>query len=614
MTLAPAQQQSLQQQLNDLAGASDAGLDAHALSWASGYLAGLAAARSSALPAPDPATADTAQQTQPTLTIWYGSETGNGRGVAERLARAAEMAGHRVTLASTADIQPRAISKLSHLLLVVSTHGEGDPPEEAAALHTFLLSERAPRLENLQFAVFALGDSSYPDFCQTGKELDCRLAELGGSRLLDRVDVDVDFEPDEEAWRELALQTVAELLRRDDQATPSTVPGVHLQLVSADAAASSHDRRNPFHAEVLESAPLTVAPSAAVVKHIALALDDSGMRYEPGDALGIWAQHDPRLVDEILQLTALDGDATVTHKQTTLTLSQWLRERLELTQLTQPFLQAWAERGGITELQALLADRDALAQWVSSRQVADVLQAYPQAVSADELVGMLRGLTPRLYSIASSQLLCEDEVHLTVKQVGGINGDDQLRAGVASWCLSQQFAPGDRLPVYVEANPRFRLPEDHARDIIMIGPGTGVAPFRAFVQQRQALQAHVQNGEGRNWLFFGARHRRTDFLYQLDWQRFLRQGALHELSVAFSRDQAERIYVQQRLLERGGDVFDWLENGAHFYVCGDGQRMAKDVQQALLQIIAEHGGMSLEQAQAYLRRLQSEQRYQQDVY
>lgn len=606
MAMAPAQQQTLQQQLNDLAGSSDAGLDAQALSWASGYLAGLAAARAGLDIARAPATAPVASQ-QATLTIWYGSETGNGRGVAERLAGAAEAAGHVVTLAATDDIQPRSISKLSHLLLVVSTHGEGEPPETAAALHQYLLSERAPQLPQLAYAVFALGDSSYPDFCQTGRELDQRLAELGASRLLQRVEVDVDFAPAEESWRERVLVSVADLLPDAARAAPISAAPVHLQLVAGNAPESAHDRNNPWLAEVLESAPLTVAPSTAVVKHVAL--DAAALSYQPGDAVGIWPQHDQRLVDEILQLTGLDGAAVVAHRDQSLPLAQWLCERLELTQLTRPFLQAWAERGEFAELSGLLDDREALTAWQSSRQVVDVLRDYPRDVSADELVGMLRGLTPRLYSIASSPLLFEDELHLTVKQVGGLNREQRLRAGVASWQLAQQLAPGDSVPVYIEPNPRFRLPQDTARDIIMIGPGTGVAPFRAFVQQRQVLQA-----SGRNWLFFGARHRRTDFLYQLEWQRLQRQGALHELSVAFSRDQSERIYVQQRLLEQGRAVFEWLENGAHFYVCGDGQRMAKDVHQALLQIIARHGGLSSERAAAYLQQMQSDQRYQKDVY
>jgi len=614
MALAPAQQQHLQQQLNDLVGTAEAGLDAHALSWASGYLAGLAVARGADVTPSQAAQTQPATQTQSTLTIWYGSETGNGRGVAERLARAAEAAGHVVSLSSTADIQPRSISKLSHLLLVVSTHGEGDPPEEAAALYKYLLGERAPNLGELQFAVFALGDSSYPDFCQTGSELDQRLAELGAHRLLERIDVDVDYEADEDNWREQVLETVTDLLQTDAQAAAP----MHLQLVTqpvSDAGESSqYDRRQPYQAEVVESAPLTVAPSDAVVRHVALALDDRNLSYQPGDSVGIWPQHDQRLVDEILQLTSLDGDSEVAHKQTSLPLAQWLRERLELTQLTRPFLLAWAERGEIKQLHSLLADRAALAQWVATRQVADVLQEYPQDVSADELVVMLRGLSPRLYSIASSPLKFDDEVHLTVKQIGGSNDHNKLRAGVASWHLAQQLDVGDRVPIYIEANPRFRLPDDPARDIIMIGPGTGVAPFRAFVQQRQAWQKQAHIAGGRNWLFFGARHRRTDFLYQLEWQRCLREGALHELSVAFSRDQAERIYVQHRLLQRGRELFDWLENGAHVYICGDGQRMAKDVQQALLQVIAEHGGMNLEQADTYLQKMQIEQRFQKDVY
>ncbi|MEX2500320.1 MAG: assimilatory sulfite reductase (NADPH) flavoprotein subunit [Wenzhouxiangellaceae bacterium] len=607
MAISPAPRQELEHQLGQWA----RGLDEAQLQWASGYLAGLAAARaevgaSTAGVAPEAAA-------QPTLTIWYGSETGNGRGVAQRLADEAEAKGFAVELASVADIQPRAIGKLESLLLVMSTHGEGDPPEGAEALHKLIMSERAPRLDTLKFAVFALGDSSYPDFCQTGREFDARLEALGARRLIDRVDVDVDFEPAEDVWRARILETLETELQPDGrQSTPpylQLIRGVDDSYDNRPDTVPRFDRRNPFSAEVLEIAPLTVAPSTSPVYHVELLLEDSGLEWQPGDSLGIWPSNDTRLVDEIVEVSGIDASTTVARGDETLEARQWLERRLELTLLTRPFVEAWAGLSESGHLSKLLGDRDEFAEWVGTRQVIDVLREYPAGIDADSLIASLRGIAPRLYSIASSPRLSGDEIHLTVKRVGGVDDDGRLRAGVASWQLAEAASPGDRVPVYVEANPGFRLPENQDAPVIMIGPGTGVAPFRAFVQQRQATGAG-----GENWLFFGARNRRTDFLYQLEWQRFRRQGDLHRLAVAFSRDQADKVYVQHRLREQGRDVYDWLERGAHIYVCGDGQRMAADVHQALVDVIAAHGGKTEGQATDYLEAMKQAKRYQKDVY
>lgn len=606
MAISSAPLQEMEHQLAQWA----RGLDALQLQWASGYLAGLAAARAEAAPAAAPMATDAAPQAavQPTLTIWYGSETGNGRGVAERLARDAKSTGFAVELASTADIQPRSISRLDLLLLVISTHGEGDPPEDAEALHKLIFSDRAPRLGDLGFAVFALGDSSYPDFCQTGREFDRRLEELGAKRLLDRVDVDVDFEPAEDAWRQRVLQHLESELQH---AGTSTAVAPHLQLIrgAEDAVPEPVDRRNPFEAEVLEVSPLTVTPSTSPVHHVELLIEGSGLVWQPGDSLGLWPRNDCRLVGEILNATGINASGTVTRGTETLEASDWLERRLELTLLARPFLDAWAGLSESTRLRTIIDDRDRLAEWVATRQVIDVLREFPAEVDAATLIGALRGVAPRLYSIASSPLVAGDEIHLTVKRVGGLDADGRLRAGVASWQLVESVAPGDSVPVYIEANPRFRLPGDPDTPVIMIGPGTGVAPFRAFIQHREAAGA-----TGANWLFFGNRNRRTDFLYQLEWQRFQHQGALDRLSVAFSRDQAERIYVQHRLREQGRDVFDWLERGAHVYVCGDGRRMADDVHRALEDVIVEHGGRTPEQAAEYLEAMKQAKRYQKDVY
>lgn len=598
MAVKPAAISGLEQQLIDLSRQ----LDDAQLNWASGYLAGLAAAgRQQVSSAPETGPG-------PTFTVWYGSETGNGRGVAQRLARDAEARGFQVELSSTADITPRSIARLSTLVLVVSTHGEGDPPDDALALHRFVMSDRAPRLEALSFSVFALGDSSYPDFCRTGREFDARLAELGAKRLFERVDVDVDFEPSEDRWRSELL----EHLERDLGHSDATSAAPPLQLVQSDARQSPvqcHDRRNPYPAEVLEVSPLTVAPSISAVHHVELLLEDGGLSWLPGDSLGLWPHNDRRLVDEIIERAGLDTETLVERGGESLPVHEWLERRLELTVLTRPFIEAWAEISDQACLSQLLEDRDAFEQWVVGRQVADVLAEFPVRCAAETLIGALRGIAPRLYSIASSPLVHPDEVHLTVKRVGGLDAAGRLRAGAASWQLVDRVGPGDRLPVYIEANPSFRLPDDPSTPILMVGPGTGVAPFRAFVQHRQA-----QGASGENWLVFGNRHRRSDFLYQLEWQRFQRQGTLSRLSVAFSRDQADRVYVQHRLREQGREVFDWLERGAHLYICGDGQAMASDVHRALIDIVVSHGGRSVEKATDYLDLLTQQSRYQKDVY
>jgi len=600
MAFSPAARQDLEKQLGQWA----ASLDEHQLQWASGYLAGMASARAGALTEHSRGVAS--DVATPTVTIWYGSETGNGRGVAERLAADAATRGFSVELASTADVKPRAIAKLDTLLLVMSTHGEGDPPEDAEALHKLVLSERAPRLEKLKFAVFALGDSSYPDFCQTGQEFDRRLAALGATRLMARVDVDVDFEPAEDAWRFELLETLSTELKPVD-----TAPAPHLQLIrgAAASAESRFDRRRPFQAEVLGISPLTVAPSTSPVHHVELLVEDSGLAWLPGDSLGLWPTNDPQLVEEIIEVTGIDSGYRVQRGEETLPAGEWLSRRLELTQLARPFLDAWAALSDSAELRELLVDREAFSGWVATRQVIDVLRDYPAKVEAEQLIESMRGIAPRLYSIASSPLTGDDEIHLTVKRVGGLDQQSRLRAGVASWQLTESVKPGETVPAYVETNPRFRLPDDPDAPVIMIGPGTGVVPFRAFVQHRQAAGA-----KGPDWLFFGARNRRTDFLYQIEWQRFLKEGALNRISVAFSRDQSEKIYVQDRLREQGRDVYDWLERGAHVYVCGDGQAMAADVHQALAEVITAHGDKTEDQATDYLESMKQAKRYQKDVY
>jgi sulfite reductase (NADPH) flavoprotein alpha-component len=582
-------------------------LDAAALWWLSGYAAGLARTRPDTTLVPPlqaVATAATAQR----LTIVYGSQTGNAKRLAEKLAQQVEAAGLAVRLLRADAYQTRELKNERHLAIVISTQGDGDPPDDAPGFFDFITSKRAPQLPELQFAVLGLGDSSYPQFCAIGRRLDERLAELGAKRWFARGDADLDIDNVATPWLATALASAKEALK------PQTPLATVTPLRPLAAAASTYTRDNPFPAELLVNQRITGRGSEKDVRHIELSLEGAGLHYEAGDALGVWPVNPPALVAAVLRALELDGEQAVTQGEQALPLHEWLSTKRELTRLSRPFVATHAAHAQSEELNALLApSRTAdFTRLLGDLQVIDLLHAFPGAWSAEELVAALRPLAPRLYSIASSQSAVGEEAHLTVAhveyQVDGSTLDDGRRWGTASNFLARA-AEGEKLPVFIEHNERFRLPKDRARDVILIGPGTGVAPFRGFVQERAAT-----NAGGRNWLFFGNPHARSDFLYQLEWQDALKRGELHGLDLAFSRDQAHKVYVQDRLRERGADVFAWLEDGAHVYVCGDATRMAKDVHAALLDIIATHGGKSAEDAADYLNGLQAQGRYARDIY
>jgi sulfite reductase (NADPH) flavoprotein alpha-component len=599
----PAPDERLLTELNGLAGR----LDQQQLWWASGYLAGLAAsatgvatgaAAGQALPA-----ADTAPR--PTWTVFYASETGNSRGIAAELANTIQGLGFESRAVDLASYRPAQLKKETRALFVVATHGLGDPPDGTEPFFEFIEGERAPRLEGLEFAVLALGDSSYEDFCETGRELDARLEALGARRIEARVDCDVDFESASAAWQQAVLERVkagAEASGRGAPVQPHLVP----------VAPAAYSRRNPFPAIVLANQPITGIGSSKDVRHVVLSLEDSGLTYEPGDALGVWPTNPPALVEQYLDLLSLSADIRVTVDDETLTLGEALAHRLELTLLGRNFLEGYAQRFDIAALKALLTPeaRAELNAYLADRQVIDVIAEHPVAMDAQDLAEVLKRLTPRLYSIASSLAANPDEVHVTV---GVVRYDAFGRAhyGSASNYLAE---PGETVPVFIADNPRFRLPADDV-PVILIGAGTGVAPYRAFLEEREARAA-----TGENWLFFGDRNFASDFLYQIEWARLRKQGLLTRHDVAFSRDQAEKVYVQDRLRERGADVFDWLERGARVYVCGDANYMAPDVNEALLDVI-EAGlgrGRGLRSdrtaAEAYLDDLKRQQRYLRDVY
>jgi len=553
------------------------------------------------------AAANTAVQQQ--LTIVYGSQTGNAKRVAEKLAAEVKSAGLPVRTVRADAYRTSELKKEKFLYLVISTHSEGDdvePPDDSRGFYEFLMGKRAPQLPELSYSVLALGDSSYVDFCGIGRRIDERLAELGARRVLDRADADVDLDYVVTPWAETALQQARNLLAPQQQ-TAAPAPGA--EVLTLRPTHSSWSRERPFLAEVLVNQRIVGSSSEKDVRHIELSLAGSGLHYQPGDALGVWPTQAPELVHRILALLQLDGSTPVTQGKETLPLTEWLTHRRELTLVTRPFVAALAERGGHEALKALLQpEKNAeLAPLLNRQQLMDLLRAWPTAWDANALVTALRPLAPRMYSIASSQAQVDEEVHLTIALVQ-FEKDEETRWGASSHylCSAQE---GAQVPVFIEANERFRLPADGARDVIMVGPGTGVAPFRAFVQQRQS-----DGATGRNWLFFGNPHRHSDFLYQTEWLQAAKDGALTHLDVAFSRDQAEKVYVQQRLREQGAEVWQWLQGGAHFYVCGDAERMAGDVQRALADIAAEHGGKSPEDAAQWVKTLLLEGRYARDVY
>jgi len=567
------------------------------LAWASGYLA--AKSEGGAVAAP------TAVSSQPasTLTILYGSQTGNSKGVAAALAEQASAQGLNVDLKSMADIKPKSIKNLTHLLIVASTNGEGEPPDDAIALHEFLSSKKAPKLENLQYSVLSLGDSSYEFFCQTGKDFDEYLAKLGAKRIAERVDCDVDYEDDANSWSASIIEKAKELLGDAVEVSSNVVamPGV-------STAASQYTKQNPYAAELSVSQKITGRDSNKDVRHIEIDLGESGLAYQAGDALGVWFENDVALAEEILTLLSIDADSEVSVAKETLTIKDALVSKLEITQSSIGLIEFWARHTEDEFLLSLTEDKSKARDYAANHQVADILAKAPKAVEAQVLVDNLRKLTPRLYSIASSQSEVEEEVHLTVGLVQYQEGDN-TRTGGASGFLSERLEEGGEVKVFVEHNDNFRLPSDLNTPVIMIGPGTGIAPFRAFMQEREA-----QDAEGENWLFFGDQTFTQDFLYQVEWQNYLKSGLLTRIDLAFSRDQEQKIYVQDRLKEKAADVFAWLEKGAHLYICGDMSRMAKDVEAALIEIISEHGKLDEEQAQQYLKDMRTAKRYQKDVY
>ncbi|SUC36586.1 Sulfite reductase [NADPH] flavoprotein alpha-component [Providencia rustigianii] len=571
----------------------------HQLAWLSGYLWGMVN--------PNNGVSEQAQAIIPpqeTVTIISASQTGNARRLAEQLRERLINEKINANLVNAGDYKFKLINQEKVLIVVASTQGEGDPAEEAVALHKYLFSKKAPNLGTTQYAVFSLGDSSYEHFCQAGKDFDTQLAQLGASPLLARVDADVEYQAVANSW----LDELTHILKARVPAQSES------QLVSAQFGSinqldsSPYTKTAPLTATLLNNQKITGRGSDKDVRHIEIDLGDSGLRYQPGDALGVWFDNDPALVDEVIELLWLKGNEEVFIGQQRHSLRDALTYQLELTQNTHLIVEKYAQLSKDDSLLALISDKSAMMQYAQTTPIADMLRQAAAQPKAQEFIDILRPLTPRLYSISSSQAEVPDEVHATVGVVR-YEIDGRPRTGGASGFLADRLNEGHELRVFIEHNDNFRLPTDPNTPVIMIGPGTGIAPFRAFLQQRDN-----DGGEGKNWLFFGNPHFVDDFLYQVEWQRYVKDGLLTQISLAWSRDQTHKVYVQDKLREQGREVWDWLQEGAHIYVCGDANRMAKDVEQALLDIISEHGHMDEELADDFLSELRVMRRYQRDVY
>lgn len=567
------------------------------LAWVSGYFWGVLNPRSGAVavtPAPE--------GKMPGITLISASQTGNARRVAEALRDDLLAANLNVTLVNAGDYKFKQIASEKLLVIVTSTQGEGEPPEEAVALHKFLFSKKAPKLTDTAFAVFSLGDTSYEFFCQAGKDFDNKLAELGGERLLDRVDADVEYQSAAAQWRARMVDVLKSRTPVVTSAQPVASGAVN------DIHTSPYTKDAPLTATLSVNQKITGRNSEKDVRHIEIDLGDSGLRYQPGNALGVWYQNDPALVKELVELLWLKGDEPVTVDGKTLPLAEALEWHFELTVNTANIVENYATLTRSESLLPLVGGKAQLQHYAATTPIVDMVRFSPAQLDAQALIDLLRPLTPRLYSIASSQAETENEVHVTVGVVR-YDIEGRARAGGASSFLADRVEEEGEVRVFIEHNDNFRLPANPQTPVIMIGPGTGIAPFRAFMQQRAA-----EGAEGKNWLFFGNPHFTEDFLYQVEWQRYVKEGVLSRIDMAWSRDQKEKIYVQDKLREQGAELWRWINDGAHIYVCGDARRMAADVEKALLEVIAEFGGMDLESADEYLSELRVERRYQRDVY
>ncbi|GAB06198.1 sulfite reductase subunit alpha [Gordonia amarae] len=588
-----------------------------------------------AAPQPEAAAGPAAADAGPRpLLIVYGTQTGNAEYVAEQVETAAAEHGFAAETKDMGDMDLDTLAAAKHLVIVCSTYGEGEMPDDAEDFWQEVAGPDAPRLDGAFFGVVALGDSIYDGFCQAGKNFDARLAELGATRVIDRVDCDVDYQGPADEWivdalpalaaagaepavataavvaEQVAAEPVAEEPAPAIADTPVAEPPAPEAAPAKSTSKSDWGRKNPYPATIVTNSVLSGATSAKEVRHIEISLGDSGIAYEPGDGISIAAVNDPSVVDLILKRIGATGDEVIKDRKTEHSLRDALTYHYEIGVPTKYLVDYIAKRTHDPEIGHLVdtGDHEALDAWLYGRDVLDVLNVDPDlTITPEELIAELKPLAARVYSISSSPRVHEGSVHITMAAVRYRTGDRD-RGGVCSTYLADRRPVGEQVGVYITPNKSFRLPADDAK-VIMIGPGTGVAPFRAFLHER------VHRGAtGDNWLFFGDQHRASDFIYADEFGQFVTDGVLTHLDLAFSRDQEHKVYVQNRMLEKGAEFFSWLESGAHIYVCGDATRMAHDVDEALHEIVAQHGGLSANGAEAYISKLKSDKRYLRDVY
>jgi sulfite reductase (NADPH) flavoprotein alpha-component len=534
------------------------------------------------------------------VTVLYGSQTGTAEGLAKKLIKTLKKGNFSPEIQDMAAYDRSKLAAEKNLLIITSTYGDGEPPDSAADLHAWLMSAAAPRLEQLSYSVLALGDSSYPDYCKCGIEFDTRLASLGATRLCDRVDVDVDPDAPYAQWSAAVLAAL----------NPSGSSLAASSQTVTDPAENGYSKSNPYPAAVIDNHNLN-GPGDKQTHHIALSLDGSGLNYEVGDALGVYPLNPESVVDEILANLPFKPSSVPAPDGSEVSLRDALIHHYDIGSVNKSIIQKWQAKSGSPFLRALVEadDKKAYDDFCWGRDLIDLVIDHPaDFADAEELVGILKKLQPRLYSIASSPLAHPGEVHLCVGIVR-YHTHGRQRGGICSTFLADRVTPDLKPRVFVHANNSFRLPADGNTDVIMVGPGTGIAPFRAFLEDRKANQAH-----GKNWLFFGNPHSATDFLYQEELATYQKDGTLSRLDLAWSRDQKEKLYVQHLMIQNGGELWSWLQDGAAFYVCGDASRMAKDVDQALLKVAEQHGGLSSDEAAAFISQLKKEKRYLRDVY
>ncbi|MGK3143089.1 sulfite reductase subunit alpha [Pantoea sp. C2G6] len=567
--------------------------------WLAGFLAGLHS-RLLVLEDKQQPAAGTGAAATTQLHILYGSQTGNAEALAQTAAKSARAKGLVPVVQALGDVDLDVFATMRHVLIVTSTYGEGEMPDNAQLFWDAISASTAPRLEQMHFAVLAIGDTGYDGFCQAGKFIDMRLEQLGAKRVVDRIDCDIDYEEPSSEWLNSSMPQFA---------ASAGSSGTVLESAPEAPVIPGSNKSNPYAAALITNKRLSGEQSAKDIRHFEFDLTDSGLKYEAGDALGVIPVNEPSLVS--LLLTQLNADYQTPVPGFDRSLGDLLTYQFEISEPSRKLIEWVGQNTTNQELRHVLQhdDRDALGVWLWGKDTLDLLQLeLTRTLSVPEFVALLRPLQHRAYSISSSSKAHPNQVHLTVASVRYHSGG-RHRGGVCSTYLAERVRRGEKPAIFISPNKAFRVPANNSAPLIMVGPGTGIAPFRAFLQERQATGA-----QGKNWLFFGDQHQEHDFIYQDELLAWRDSGLLTRLDLAFSRDQEKKIYVQSRMLEQGAELYAWLQEGAYFYVCGDASRMAKDVDNALYEVVRQFGGLSTERAADYVDQLKKEKRYLRDVY